>query len=338
MSPRAHQRKILSPDKYYNIIFVGTKQESGLKAYQRVSRILLARGERKRMRKENRMMLEIACTIAKRTKAKAILVYVEVCEDYEALIKMVQAAKTDVIGVVKDESTYQEALPIINNLLKVPQFELSRTSQIKVAVLEGLSSGIIQRGDKLVCLSGISKFGILDTLIILEIGKELEILSTTDLPVVSEVVKPEVFDRILGITLELSTEGREGKPVGSIFVLGDHEEVLKFSHQMVINPFQGYPEEERNILDPKLKDTVKEFSTIDGAFIIREDGVILAAGRHLDATGEKIEMPKGLGSRHLAAAGITNVTQALALVISESTGGVRIFNNGKLFMEIERGE
>jgi len=298
----------------------------------------LVRGEQKQMRKENLMMLEIACTLAKRTRAKAILVYVDVCEDFDTLIKMIQTAKTDVIGVVKDESTYQEALPVIHNLVKVPQFELSRTSQIKVAVLEGLSSGIIQRGDKLVCLSGISKFGILDTLIILEIGKELEILSTTNLPVVSEVVKPEVFDRILGIALELSTEGREGKTVGSIFVLGDHEEVLKFSHQMVINPFKGYPEEERNILDPKLKETIKEFSTIDGAFIIREDGVILAAGRHLDATGEKIEMPKGLGSRHLAAAGITNVTQALALVISESTGGVRIFNNGKLFMEIERGE
>jgi DNA integrity scanning protein DisA with diadenylate cyclase activity len=290
------------------------------------------------MRKENRMMLETACTLAKKTRAKAILVYVDVCEDYEALIEMVRAAKTDLIGVVKDESTYQETLPVIHNLVKVPPFELSRTSQIKVAVLEGLSSGIIQRGDKLVCLSGISKFGILDTLIILEIGKELEILSTTDLPTVSEVVKPEVFDRILTIALELSTEGREGKTVGSIFVLGDHEEVLKFSHQMVINPFKGYPEEERNILDPKLKETIKEFSTIDGAFIIREDGVILAAGRHLDATGEKIEMPKGLGSRHLAAAGITNVTQALALVISESTGGMRIFNNGKLLMEIEGGE
>jgi DNA integrity scanning protein DisA with diadenylate cyclase activity len=306
--------------------------------YRRVSRIHVAEKERKRMRKENRMMLEMACSIATRTKAKAILVYVDVVTDYEALIKMAQTAKTDVIGVVRDESTHQEALPIINNLVKVPQIELSRTSQIKVAVIEGLSSGIIQRGDKLVCLSGIAKFGILDTLIILEIGKELEILSTTDLPVVAEVVKPEVFDRIFGIALELSTEGREGKPVGSIFVLGDHEEVLKFSHQMVINPFKGYPEEERNILDPKLKDTIKEFSTIDGAFIIREDGVILAAGRHLDASGEKIEMPKGLGSRHLAAAGITNVTQAIALAISESTGGVRIFNNGKLFMEIERGE
>jgi diadenylate cyclase len=329
---------ILFSDSYYNIIAVSAKQEFHSERHKGAWRIYLAKRGARRMKKENRMMLEIACTIAKRTKAKAILVYVDVCEDYEALVKIIQSAKTDVIGVVKDESTYQEASGLINNLVKVPQFELSRTSQIKVAVLEGISSGVIQRGDKLVCLSGISKFGILDTLIVLEIGKELEILSTTDLPAVSEVVKPEVFDRILGIALELSTEGREGKPVGSIFVMGDHEEVLKFSHQMVINPFKGYSEEERSILDPKLKDTVKEFSTIDGAFIIREDGVILAAGRHLDASGEKIEMPMGLGSRHLAAAGITKVSQALALVISESTGSVRIFSHGKLFMEIERGE
>ena len=150
---------------------------------------------------------------------------------------------------------------------------------------------------------------------------------------------PEVFDALLTLALEISIEGKEGrKPVGTIFVLGKHEDVLKFSHPMVINPFQGYPEEERNILDPRLKETIKEFSSIDGAFILREDGVILAAGRHLDASGENIEIPLGLGSRHRAAAGITSLTDALAIVISEETGGVRIFHHGKIFMEIEKGE
>jgi len=121
-------------------------------------------------------------------------------------------------------------------------------------------------------------------------------------------------------------------------VMGKHEDVLKYSHPMVINPFQGYPEGERNILDPRLKETVKEFSSIDGAFVIREDGVILAAGRHLDASGDTIEIPLGLGSRHRAAAGITSLTDALAIVVSEETGEVRIFHRGKVFMELEKGE
>jgi DNA integrity scanning protein DisA with diadenylate cyclase activity len=150
---------------------------------------------------------------------------------------------------------------------------------------------------------------------------------------------PEVFDALLNLALEISSEAKEGRnPTGTIFVLGKHEDVLKFSHPMVINPFQGYPEEERNILDPRLTETVKEFSSIDGAFVFREDGVVLAAGRHLDASGENIEIPFGLGSRHRAAAGITGLTGALAIVVSEETGEVRIFHHGKIFMEIEKGE
>jgi diadenylate cyclase len=216
---------------------------------------------------------------------------------------------------------------------------LGRINQIKIAIIQALSKGIVKKGDKWVCLSGIPQSKVLDNLLILEFGKEFDLIASSDLPVLSEIVMPEVFDTLLNLALELSLEGKEGrKPVGTIFVLGKHEDVLKFSHPMVINPFQGYPEEERNILDPRLKETVKEFSTIDGAFIFREDGVILAAGRHLDATGEGVEIPLGLGSRHRAAAGITSLTDALAIVVSEETGGVRIFHHGKIFTEIEKGE
>ena len=198
---------------------------------------------------------------------------------------------------------------------------------------------MVQKGDKWVCLSGMPQSKALDNLLILEFGKEFEVLFSSDLPVISEIVKPEVFETLLRLALEISMEGKEGrKPTGAIFILGKHKEVLKYSHPMVINPFQGYPEEDRNILDHRLKETVKEFASIDGAFIVREDGIILAAGRHLDASGENIEIPLGLGSRHRAAAGITSLTDALAIVISEETGEVRIFHHGKILMEIEKGE
>ena len=56
--------------------------------------------------------------------------------------------------------------------------------------------------------------------------------------------------------------------------------MLQLSRQLVMNPFHGYPEEDRNILDPNLRETIREFSAIDGAFVIRDDGVVMAAGRH----------------------------------------------------------
>jgi DNA integrity scanning protein DisA with diadenylate cyclase activity len=291
------------------------------------------------MRQQNRIMLETACAIAKKTRSMGILLYADMIEDYTALAKIGQEKGVDLILAVKDQSLFQETASVFKKVLQIPDVPLGRMNQIKMAIIQALSKGLVRKGDRWVCLSGILKTKVLDNLVILELGKEFEIIASTDLPVISEIMRPEVFETILSLALEISIEAKEGrKPVGTIFVLGRHEEVLKFSHPMVINPFQGYPEEERNILDHRLKETVKEFSSVDGAFIFREDGVILAAGRHLDASGENIEIPMGLGSRHRAAAGITSLTDALAIVISAETGGVRIFHHGKLFMEIEKGE
>lgn len=291
------------------------------------------------MKQQNRIMVETACAIAKKTRSQGVLLYADMFEDYEALEKIGQEKQTELILALQDDASFMDANSVFKKVLRIPNVPLGRINQVKMAVIQALSKGLVKKGDKWVCLSGIPQSKSLDNLLILEFGKEFEIISSSDLPVLSEIVMPEVFETVLNLALELSSEGKEGrKPVGTIFVLGRHEEVFKFSHPMVINPFQGYPEEERNILDPRLRETVKEFSSIDGAFIFREDGVILAAGRHLDASGENIEIPLGLGSRHRAAAGITRLTDALAIVISEGTGGVRIFHHGKIFMEIEKGE
>jgi DNA integrity scanning protein DisA with diadenylate cyclase activity len=291
------------------------------------------------MKQQNRMMVEAACAIAKKTRSKGVLLYADMIEDYDVLAKIGEEKQVDLILAIKDYASFQEASSVLKKVLRIPDVPLGRINQIKMAIIQALSKGLVKKGDKWVCLSGIPQSKVLDNLLILEFGTEFEMIASSDLPVISEIVMPEVFDALLTLALEISIEGKEGrKPVGTIFVLGKHEDVLKFSHPMVINPFQGYPEEERNILDPRLKETVKEFSSIDGAFILREDGVILAAGRHLDASGESIEIPLGLGSRHRAAAGITSLTDALAIAISEETGGVRIFHHGKIFMEIEKGE
>ena len=86
----------------------------------------------------------------------------------------------------------------------------------------------------------------------------------------------------------------------------------------------------------ELEETIKEFSAIDGAFVIKNNGVLVTAGRHLNAAPDIRDLPSGLGSRHIAAAGITSVTKSVAFVISESSGNVSVFKNGKLFVTIEK--
>jgi glutamate synthase (ferredoxin) len=93
---------------------------------------------------------------------------------------------------------------------------------------------------------------------------------------------------------------------------------------------------ERNLLNPSLRETIREFSTLDGAFVIAGNGEVITAGRYLGAATEESEIPRGLGSRHIAAAGITALTNAIAIVISESTGDVRIFKGGKVIMSLDK--
>lgn len=145
-------------------------------------------------------------------------------------------------------------------------------------------------------------------------------------------IATEVFMRVLQLCTELAAEGREGKPVGTILVLGDTDAVTAACQQLVVNPFRGYEESERNVLDPSLIETLKEFSRIDGATIIRDDGVIVSSGTYIRVGKEVTNVPFGLGARHAAAAGISAITRAVSFAISESTRQVSVFFGGSRIM------
>jgi len=284
------------------------------------------------MKEINRIILEHACRIASEVKANAVMLYADAAS--ELPVAKGQKPCFNLVLVTKGEGELPEELNDLGTVINVPDVNLSRVGQIKIAITKGIAMGLFKKGDKIVCISGLPKLGYVDSIFMIDVGKEFEVLTLQNITDITQGVYPEVFSAALNIVLELAAQGREGRKVGSIFVLGDHEKVLQLSRQMVINPFLGYKEEERNILNPDLLETIKEFSAIDGAFIIKDNGVIVTAGRHLNAATESKDFPQGLGSRHIAAAGITDVTHAVAIVISESTGNVSVFKNGKLFVSI----
>lgn len=234
----------------------------------------------------------------------------------------------------EDES--QERLG--HHYLHVPDAPLTRLGRVKIAVLLAVYRRLIRMDDTIVFLSGVADSGTLDTLSVLQVGREFEMFLVPEgtEPLLPRT-RPEVLEQVLDIATEIGREGREGKPVGALFVVGDTDRVLSLSRQLILNPFHGYPPEKRNILDPALKETVKELATIDGAFLIREDGTIESAGTYLKVTGQpNAELPLGLGARHSAAAAITDVCDAAAITVSESTGTVMVFRGGKIVIELEQ--
>jgi diadenylate cyclase len=286
------------------------------------------------VRSLSQAVLETACTVANVVRAQALFL----CSDSAKHVALVEPLleKTNIVLVTRNRENLDEDWPQVKHLIQMPSLDLTRMGQIKLAVLMALSAGIVGGKDRIVCVSGLPRLRHLDNILVLDLGREFELLATNKGASMVGSVRPEVFEGVLNLAIELANHGREGKPVGTIFTLGDHEKVLQLSRQLVMNPFHGYPEEDRNILDPNLRETIREFSAIDGAFVIRDDGVVMAAGRHLNAALEEGELPRGLGSRHVAGAGITAVTDAVAIAISESDGTVRIFKQGAIFMEIEK--
>ncbi|MFM9080910.1 MAG: DNA integrity scanning protein DisA nucleotide-binding domain protein, partial [Opitutaceae bacterium] len=125
-----------------------------------------------------------------------------------------------------------------------------------------------------------------------------------------------MLERVIAVATELAVEGREGRPVGCLFVVGDNERVATMSKPLVLNPFYGYKEEDRNILNPFMDETVKEFSSIDGAFLIRGDGVVESAGSLIQAMDSTHTLPGGLGARHAAGAAISVAANCISIVVS----------------------
>jgi DNA integrity scanning protein DisA with diadenylate cyclase activity len=144
---------------------------------------------------------------------------------------------------------------------------------------------------------------------------------------------PDVLESLIGLAVEIAREGREGRRVGTLFTLGDEDAVLARSRPLILDPLLGHPESVRHISNPNLRGTIKELAQLDGGFVVSHGGIVLSACRYLDSIAAHVDVPMGLGSRHLAAANMSAVTKAVGIVVSESSV-VRIFCHGKLVGEI----
>ncbi|HET6405862.1 MAG TPA: diadenylate cyclase [Candidatus Thermoplasmatota archaeon] len=215
--------------------------------------------------------------------------------------------------------------------LRAPVSEtLSFLPQVKELLLGAFFQGMLTTDDVAIVL--VTAGDAVELVMHYDIAHDVEVVHLHE--ELEDDVDLRVVERLLKLSLELAREGREGHPVGTLFVLGDSEAVMRHSRPAVLNPFEGHSEKDRNILDDGLWETAKEFAQIDGAFIVRGDGVVLAAGRYVDTEGQ-LEVQAGLGGRHLAAASITRASSAIAIVVS-SSGTIRVFKKGRAIMVVGR--
>ncbi len=206
------------------------------------------------------------------------------------------------------------------------------TIPIKEILMEAITRRYINKGDKVVCVQDDSMgTGYRGMLFVFDVDKIFFDISTHNL---AENIDSEVIESIINIAQEISQEGREGKTIGTAFIIGNKSELLKYVRQLILNPFAGHTEDSRKITDPELKETIKEFAQLDGVFVVDNNGVIVTTGAYIDIDTKDIELPKGLGTRHMCCAAITKATDSIAVTVSQSGGIVRVFKNGKIIIRL----
>ncbi|MGE3818526.1 MAG: DNA integrity scanning protein DisA nucleotide-binding domain protein [Isosphaeraceae bacterium] len=280
------------------------------------------------------IMLAMAFEAAPRLGAAAVLILPEGPMNWEAVRDAASAQSTRVLVTVSTSRQFDAVKQAGLTPIEVEKTESALSEQIALALIEAVANDHLTAGNRVaVVYSGFDN-EMLDSLTVVRLGEHLERLTSRDLRALETSVPFETLKGVVDVAVEIGREGREGKSVGTLIVVGDVRNVLARSHTLGFDPFKGYRRKERNVRDPRVREAIKEIAQLDGAFVVGREGTVEAGCRIIDAPNTGLTLPKGLGTRHWAAAAITNVTNALAVVVSQSTGTVRLFQKGEVILRI----
>ncbi len=272
-------------------------------------------------------LAEVATRLASEVNADAILALTETGKNCGPLFENsldTHGKKVKIVLATPSHETYEKFGKNSRiKLIKLTARAQGRFGQVHHAMACGLQEGIFSPGERLVCLAGDGFADSTDAILVLQVsGYE---------PVIETVESDPVLAAAAEISLKLGRGALGGKLVGAAFIIGDTKAVLRLSHQLMINPFKSYLV---NITDRKQWGLIQKYATFDGAFIVGNDGCVIAAERYLNAD-IKVEIPHGLGTRHLAVATMTAATKARGVTVSGEDGMVRIFRSGKIMTRID---
>lgn len=274
-----------------------------------------------------------AVKLTEMLEASAVLLLLEGPADWQRLKAL--AGGTRVILAADDEESVDGAVEAGMDALVLDMADRPVNAKLEQALLEALADDMLKPDAKVLAVYSTFEAGAYDSISHVGLGESLGRLTVRDLQQLETSVPLDTLQTVVNMAVEIGREGREGKPVGTILVVGDTRNVMKRTRPAGFDPVKGYSRKERNLRSSRVREGIKEIAILDGAIIISAEGVVEAAARYIDAPALDITLSKGLGSRHWAAAAISKASRAVAVAISETSGTVRVFQNGKVMLRIE---
>lgn len=223
-----------------------------------------------------------------------------------------------------------------NRMVRIPGTAQNGIDSVMVGLIAAVLRQHLDVDQSVICLAGLHGSRRLDNLSVMNPRRDIPWFRDHRITRTSKRLASNEGIRLLELSLRFALEGREGKPIGTVFLLGNVRNLRQMTRPLILNPLSGHPASARSIFNPDFLETIRELSALDGAFLVNTRGGVEQAGVYLDAPPSKqIRVGEGLGSRHVAAATITAQTNAIAFVISESSGRVSVFTEGAAVMELD---
>ncbi len=274
-----------------------------------------------------------ALSLVAAADADAMVLFLERETDWQGLKKKCSKVNTVVVG--KSAELLEAATDHDLQTVLVDMPEATVTEMLTQSLLDAVAGELIKPGATIVSAYRGFDEEHLDSISVLKLSERLGRLTARDLRRLETKVPLDTLKVVVDLAVEIGREGREGKPVGTMFVVGDHRKVLEQSQPTGFDSVKGYHRKERSLFDKSVRESVKEIAQMDGAFIVSADGTVESSSRIIDTNPVELTMTSGLGSRHYTGAAISKNTKAIAIVVSESSGTVRIFQNGQIVLRIE---
>ncbi len=207
-------------------------------------------------------LLKAARYLADELPADAVLLLTETNLDWEAVFELLAADR--LLIAAQDRELTQKLQS--NKRLTVLDIDPGPTptqERMSLALLEAVALEKLKPGAHVVALyNGIGveadRPQPIDSLSLIHLGEHLERLSAADLRKLDTQVPLETLRAVVELATEIGREGREGKPVGTMLVIGDTKKVLSMSRPLNFNPFRGYSATERDIRDKKVREQIKD--------------------------------------------------------------------------------
>jgi diadenylate cyclase len=278
-------------------------------------------------------ILSLACEVARRLGAAGVLILPEGSLDWD-VVRVLHSSEVAILVASASQRQLEAVRKAGLVAVEVEPTEAAISERISLALIEAVANDQLQAGARVVVVYSGFEAEALDSLSVIRLGEHLERLTARDLRALETSVPFETLKAVVDVAVEIGREGREGKAVGTLIVVGDARHVLARTRALGFDPFKGYRRKERNARDLRVREAIKEIAQLDGAFVVARDGTVEAACRLIDAPMTGLTLPKGLGTRHWAAAAITAVTKAVAVVVSQSNGTVRLFQDGEVILRI----